>query len=59
MLTSKPAYQEGWGPRFAKAYRRYRNLRQLVDQRMAQVLADPYAGTERLDKVPGRGSGLP
>lgn|GEM_PF-174367 len=53
MLTSRFAYREGWGPRFAKAYRRYRNLRHLIDRRMAQVLADPYAGTERLGKVPG------
>ena len=54
MPTSKPSYQEGWGPRFAKAYRRYRNLRHLIDRRMAQVLADPYTGTERLGKMPGR-----
>lgn len=54
MPISKPSYQEGWGPRFAKAHRRYRNLQRLIDRRMAQVLADPYAGTERLGKTPGR-----
>ncbi len=53
MPTSKFSYQEGWGPRFAKAYRRYKSLRHRIDRKMAQVLTDPYAGTERLGKVPG------
>ena len=53
MPINKPSYEEGWGPRFAKAYRRYKSLRHLIDRRMAQVLADPYAGTERLGKVSG------
>jgi len=51
--TSEFAYREYWGPRFAKAYRRYSNLRHLIDWKMAQVLADPYMGTERLGKVSG------
>jgi len=51
--ANESSYREGWGPRFAKAYRRYKNLRHRVDRKMGQVLADPYAGTERLGKVPG------
>lgn len=53
MPTDPPPYREGWGPRFAKAYRRYKSLQHLIDRRMAEVLADPYAGSERLGKVPG------
>ena len=41
-------YQEGFGPRFAKSYRRYRSLHRRIDRKMAQVLSDPYQDTERL-----------
>ncbi len=53
MPTNKPSYQQGWGPRFTKPYRRYKSVRHLIDRRMAKVLADPYTGTERLGKMSG------
>jgi hypothetical protein len=46
-------YQEGFGPRFVKSYRRYKSLHRRIDQKMAQVLSDPYKGTERLGKRAG------
>jgi Txe/YoeB family toxin of Txe-Axe toxin-antitoxin module len=46
-------YQEGFGPRFAKSYRRYKSLHSRIDRIMAEVLADPYLNSERLGKMPG------
>ncbi len=53
MGETKTLYQEGFGPRFAKNYRRYRSLRHRIDRAMAEVLADPYSSSERLGKMPG------
>jgi mRNA-degrading endonuclease RelE of RelBE toxin-antitoxin system len=46
-------YQEGFGPKFAKSYRRYKSLHRRIDQIMSRVLDDPYLKSERLGKMPG------
>lgn len=53
MTESANHYQEGFGPRFVKGYRRYKSLHRRIDQKMAQVLSNPYQDTERLGKQAG------
>ncbi len=53
MSEAEALYQERFGPRFAKGYRRYKSLHSRIDRIMAEVLADPYPNSERLGKMPG------
>jgi hypothetical protein len=39
--------------RFVRKQHRYKSLHRRIDQKMAQVLSDPYKGTERLGKRAG------
>ncbi len=41
-------YKVAYESRFSKYLRRYRSLRKQIYRHIAQVLADPYQGTERL-----------
>ena len=41
-------YEVAYESRFLKDLRRYRSLRKQIQRHIAQVLADPYQGTERL-----------
>lgn len=49
--------QVKYTPLFDKNRKRYRGMRQQIRRKIGRVLQDPYAGTERLGKVP-RGKDL-
>ncbi len=44
------SYQPAYTSRFDKRYKAYRSLRPRIAEVAAQVVADPYVGTERLGK---------
>ena len=46
-------YEVAYENRFLKDLRRHRGLRKQIQQHIAQVLVDPYQGTERLGRIPG------
>ncbi|MFQ5812580.1 MAG: type II toxin-antitoxin system RelE/ParE family toxin [Anaerolineae bacterium] len=47
-------YQPVFEDLFVRNQRRYRSLRKQIQRRVDQVLDDPYTGTERLGRIPGR-----
>ena len=52
MTEAETLYLEGFGPKFARSYRRYESLRQRIDQLVTKVLEDPYLNSERLGRMP-------
>jgi mRNA-degrading endonuclease RelE of RelBE toxin-antitoxin system len=44
------SYQPAYTSRFDKRYETFRSLHSRIAEVVAQVIADPYAGTERLGK---------
>jgi mRNA-degrading endonuclease RelE of RelBE toxin-antitoxin system len=46
-------YQAFYEDRFVHNLTRYSNLRQRIQRKVEQILADPYDRTERLRRVPG------
>ena len=44
------SYQPAYTLRFDKRYETFRSFRSRIAEVVAQVIADPYAGTERLGK---------
>jgi len=46
-------YRAEYTPLFEKNLKRYRSMRRQIRREIGRVLQDPYAGTERLGKVPG------
>ncbi len=47
-------YQPAFEDRFVRNQRRYRGLRKQIQRHVDQVLEDPYTGTERLGRIPGK-----
>jgi len=44
------SYQPAYTPRFDKRYQAFHSLHSRIEKVVAQVIADPYAGTEQLGK---------
>ena len=47
-------YQPVFEERFVRNRQRYRSLRKHIQRHVDQILDDPYTGTERLGRIPGR-----
>ncbi len=53
MITGSYPYEDGHAPLFIKNYRRYKSMQRRIDDKMAQILYDPYHNTELLGRKPG------